>query len=46
MPRSALGYTKPLPELFAAAGARFAFDRQTVGELMALVGEQMAALED
>jgi oligoendopeptidase F len=42
----ALGYTKSLPELFAAAGARFAFDRATVGELMALVGEQMAALED
>ncbi len=42
----ALGYTKSLPELFAAAGARFAFDRQTVGELMTLVGEQMARLED
>ena len=41
----ALGYTKSLPDLFAAAGARFAFDRQTVGELMALVGGQMAALE-
>lgn len=42
----ALGYTQSLPELFAAAGARFAFDRQTVGELMTLVGEQMARLED
>ncbi len=41
----ALGYTRSLPELFAAAGARFAFDRQTVGELMALVGEQLAKLE-
>jgi oligoendopeptidase F len=41
----ALGYTRSLPELFAAAGARFAFDRQTVGELMALVAEQMAQLE-
>lgn len=41
----ALGYTRSLPELFAAAGARFAFDRQTVGELMALVAEQMAGLE-
>lgn len=40
-----LGYTRSLPELFAAAGARFAFDRQTVGELMALVSEQMARLE-
>lgn len=42
----ALGYTRSLPELFAAAGARFAFDRQTVGELMALVAEQMARLEE
>jgi oligoendopeptidase F len=41
----ALGYTRSLPELFAAAGARFAFDRRTVGELMALVAEQMARLE-
>jgi oligoendopeptidase F len=41
----ALGYTRSLPELFAAAGARFAFDRQTVGELMALVAEQLALLE-
>ncbi len=41
----ALGYTRPLPELFAAAGARFAFDRQTVGDLMALIKEQLALLE-
>lgn len=41
----ALGYTRPLPELFAAAGARFAFDRRTVGELMALVAQQLARLE-
>jgi oligoendopeptidase F len=41
----ALGYTQSLPELFAAAGARFAFDRATVGELMALVGERLAVLE-
>ena len=41
----ALGYTRPLPELFAAAGARFATDRQTVGELMALVTEQLQKLE-
>ena len=40
----ALGYTRPLPELFAAAGATFAFDRQTVGELMALVRGQLEAL--
>ena len=30
----ALGGTRPLPELFEAAGARFAFDRETVGELL------------
>ena len=39
-----LGYTRPLPELFAAAGATFAFDRQTVGELMALVRGQLEAI--
>jgi oligoendopeptidase F len=33
----ALGYTRPLPELFAAAGARFAFDRPLLAELMALI---------
>jgi oligoendopeptidase F len=37
----ALGYTRSLPELFHAAGARFAFDRQTVGELMALIQEHL-----
>jgi oligoendopeptidase F len=41
----ALGYTRSLPELFAAAGARFAFDRATVGDLMALVGDRLARLE-
>jgi oligoendopeptidase F len=33
----ALGGTRPLPELFAAAGAKFAFDKQTLGELMELI---------
>ena len=32
----ALGHTRPLPELFAAAGARLAFDAATVGELVRL----------
>ena len=41
----ALGYTRPLPELYAAAGARFAFDRKTVGELMRLVRAQLEKLE-
>jgi oligoendopeptidase F len=29
-----LGGSRPLPELFAAAGARFSFDEATVGEIM------------
>lgn len=33
----ALGNTRPLPELYAEAGARLAFDRETVGELARLV---------
>lgn len=41
----ALGNTRPLPELFAAAGARFAFDNETVGELVELVEGQLAELE-
>jgi oligoendopeptidase F len=40
----ALGYTRTLPELFKAAGATFAFDRQTVGELVVLVREQLEAI--
>ena len=39
----ALGATRPLPELFAAAGARLAFDAATMGELVALVEEHLAA---
>lgn len=41
----ALGDTRPLPKLFRAAGARFAFDRQTVGELMDLIQQQLEQLE-
>ncbi len=41
----ALGGTRPLPELFAAAGARLAFDPSTMGELVALVEGQLAELE-
>jgi len=41
----ALGDTRPLPELFQAAGATFAFDRQTVGDLMSLIMEKLAELE-
>ena len=38
----ALGNTRPLPDLYAAAGARLAFDRQTVGELAQLVASHLA----
>jgi oligoendopeptidase F len=41
----ALGGARPLPELFAAAGAKLAFDAETVGSLIALVEAQLAALE-
>ena len=40
----ALGGTRPLPELFEAAGARFAFDAATLGELVGLVEERLDAL--
>lgn len=42
----ALGATVPLPDLFAAAGARLAFNDATMAELVALVEERLAALED
>ncbi len=38
----ALGNTRPLPDLYAAAGARLAFDRETVGELAQLVASHLA----
>jgi oligoendopeptidase F len=41
----ALGGTKPLPALFEAAGARLAFDAGTMGGLVTLIEEQIAALE-
>ena len=41
----ALGDTRPLPKLFSAAGATFAFDGETVGDLMTLVFEKLAELE-
>lgn len=41
----ALGATAPLPELFAAAGAKLAFDAGTMGALVALVGDELATLE-
>ena len=41
----ALGDTKPLPELFAAAGAKFAFDAGTLGELVELSEKRIHELE-
>lgn len=41
----ALGATAPLPKLFEAAGARLSFDSGTMGELVALIEEQLATLE-
>jgi oligoendopeptidase F len=39
-----LGHTCSLPELYAAAGAAFTFDGGEIGELMALIERQLAAL--
>lgn len=41
----ALGATVPLPELYAAAGARFAFDAATLREAVALLEDTIADLE-
>jgi len=38
----ALGGTRALPELYAAAGARLPFDREAVAEAARLVAEQLA----
>jgi oligoendopeptidase F len=40
----ALGGSRPLPELFAAAGCRFDFSRQTVQPLVSLVKSELANL--
>jgi oligoendopeptidase F len=41
----ALGATRPLPELFRAAGARLIFDSEGMRELISLVEEELAKLE-
>jgi oligoendopeptidase F len=41
----ALGGTKTLPELFQAAGAKFAWDAATLGEAVELIERTVAALE-
>jgi len=40
-----LGSTRPLPELYEAAGIKLAFDAETIGELVSLVEEELARLE-
>jgi oligoendopeptidase F len=40
-----LGYSVSLPELYAAAGARFAFDSETLGEVVDLMLEVIDELE-
>ncbi len=41
----ALGGTASLPQLFTAAGARFAFDVETVGQAVTLVEQTLAELD-
>ena len=40
----ALGDTRPLPELYAAAGVKLVFDADTMAELVAFAEERNAAL--
>ncbi|ADV62639.1 oligoendopeptidase, M3 family [Isosphaera pallida ATCC 43644] len=42
----ALGGTRPLPELFHAAGARFDFSPRTIGPLMATIQDELAKLPE
>jgi oligoendopeptidase F len=41
----ALGITRPLPQLYAAAGAKFAFDAETLRECVTLMRDTIAQLE-
>jgi oligoendopeptidase F len=40
----AMGNSRPLPELFAAAGCKFSFNRETVQPLVRLVKDELAKL--
>jgi oligoendopeptidase F len=42
----ALGATRPLPELYQAAGARLIFDADGMGELIELAEEELATLDN
>ena len=39
-----LGSTRPLPELFEAAGVKLAFDGESIGELVELVETELEKL--
>jgi oligoendopeptidase F len=41
----ALGGTRPLPDLYAAAGARFAVDAGMLGELVSLIEQELSELD-
>ena len=41
----ALGATRPLPELYGAAGARLIFDGDGMRELIDLVEEELATID-
>jgi oligoendopeptidase F len=41
----ALGGTATLPQLYATAGARFAFDVDTVGQAVGLIEQTLAELD-
>ena len=41
----ALGSTRPLPQLYEAANIKLAFDRQTIGELVEMIEEELERLE-
>ena len=41
----ALGGSRPLPELFAAAGCRFDFSQQTIKPLVELLGRELEKLK-
>ena len=41
----ALGATRPLPELYRAAGARLIFDSAGMREVIGLVEEELATLD-
>ena len=41
----ALGGSRPLPELFSAAGCRFRFDAETMKPLMKLVRDELTSLK-